>query len=195
MKPATSALNDWVQRIVVNPKFQYCPVCKTDAHFATIKLGFVSHYDFNNDHYVDGYAIEIILKVIQDELGGKFYNETWVQINTPTCFLKNQASTSRYSKNYRNLTLKNIFGFNEMFWKMFTKASCDSLNYIYCLPNYKKILFGGNIFKKNFESYLKEKQHEYDLFQTFRDSLFSYLDKCSQINAKKKDINKDFVKG
>lgn len=41
---------------------------------------------------------------------------------------------------------------------MFTKASCDNLNYIYCLPNYKKILFGGNIFKKNFESYLKEKQ-------------------------------------
>ena len=196
MKPATSALNDWVQRIVVNPKFKCCPVCKPDVHFATIKLGCVDFYDFSNDHYYKGCAVEILLKVIQDEIGKKFYHETWVQINTPTCFLKDTISSrANYSKNYRNLTLKNIFGFNEMFWKMFTKASCDSLNYIYCLPNHKKIRFGGNIFKKNFESYLNEKQHEYELFQTFRDSLFSYLDKCSQINAKKKDINKDFVKG
>jgi hypothetical protein len=82
-----------------------------------------------------------------------------------------------------------------MFWKMFTKAGFDSLNYVYNLPNYKKIGFSGNVVKTNFESYLKEKQHEYDLFKTFCDSLFSYLDKCSQINAKKKDINKDFIKG
>ena len=195
MKPATSALNDWVQRIVVNPKFKYCPVFKTDEHFATIKLGFVTHYDFNNDHYADGYAIEIILKVIKDDVEGKFHHETWVQINTPTCFLKNQQSTACYSQNYKNLTLKNIFVFNEMFWKMFNKVGFDSLNYIYNLPNYKKIGFGGNVFKKNFESYLKEKQNEYEVFKACRDSLFSYLDKCSQINAKKKDINKDFVKG
>lgn len=194
MKPATSALNDWVQRIVVSPRFMYCPVCKTDEHFATIKLGCVYYYDFDDEHYSKDCAIEIILKVIQDK-NGKFYHETWVQINTPTCFLKNQLSTSRYSKNYRNLTLKNIFDFNEMFWKMYTKTGCDSLNYIYNLPNYNKIRFGGNVVKKNFESYLMEKQREYDLFQTFRDSLFSYLDKCSQINAKKKDINNDFVKG
>ncbi len=195
MKPATSALNDWIQRIVVHPNFKYCPVCKTDEHFATIKLGCVDFYDFSNDHYYKGCAIEILLKVIQDE-NGKFNHETWVQINTPTCFLKDTLSSrASYIQKYRNLTLKNIFGFNEMFWKMFTKAGYDSLNYIYCIPNYKKINFGGNIFKKNFESYFMEKQHEYDLFQTFRDSLFSYLDKCSQINAKKKDINKDFVKG
>lgn len=193
MKPATSALNDWVQRIVVNPKFKCCPVCKPDEHFATIKLGCVDYYDFDNDHYSKGYAIEILLKVIQDE-NKKFFHETWVQINTPTCFLKNQLSTSNYSKNYTNLTLKNIFGFNEMFWKMFAKAECDSLNGIYYLPNYKKIGFSGNTIKKNFESYFKDYQHEYEIFQTFRDSLFSYLDKCSQINTKKKDISKDFVK-
>ena len=194
MKPATSALNDWVQRIVVNPKFKYCPVCKTDVHFATIKLGCVDFYDFSNEHYYKGCAIEILLKVIQDK-SGKFNHETWVHINTPTCFLKDTLSSrASYIQKYRNLTLKNIFGFNEMFWKMFTKAGCDSLNSIYYLPNHKKIGFSGNTIKKNFESYFMDYQHEYKLFQTFRDSLFSYLDKCSRINSKKKDINKDFVK-
>lgn len=63
---------------------------------------------------------------------------------------------------------------------------CHSAICIIIFTKYSNLLLDNiNIF------YYIIGEHEYDLFQTFRDSLFSYLDKCSQINAKKKD----FIKG
>jgi hypothetical protein len=50
-------------------------------------------------------------------------------------------------------------------------------------------------FKGGFEQYFKIHQKEYNKFLEYRDILFSYLEKKSKINSKKKDIKKDFVKG
>ena len=188
MKPATSALNDWVQRIVVNPEFMHCLVQKDDNHCATIHLGSIDRYDFIQEHYVNDYAIDITLSVFQDEIGGKFQHAVRIRIQTPSCFLKNHTSVGVDFQTYYNITLKNIFEFNKMFKRMFYAPG--RIGNIYGIPCYKNIYHHGNSPKLNFESYVKE----FEMFNYFKDSLFSYLDKCSRINSKKKAINKDFVK-
>lgn len=193
MKPATSALNDWIQRIVVHPEFIHCPVQKDDKHCATIQLGNIDRYDFIQEHYVKDYAIDVTLSVFQDEIGGKFQHAVRIRIQTPSCFLKDHTSVGVDFQTYYNITLKNIFEFNKMFKRMF--CAQGRIGNIYGIPCYKNIYHRGNSPKLNFESYVKEYEKEFEMFNYFKDSLFSYLYKCSQINAKKKNINKDFIKG
>ena len=192
MKPATSALNDWIQRIVVNPDFIHWPVQKDNVHCATVSLGYFQRYDFIKEHYVEDYAVDITLSVFQDEKG-KFQHAVRVRIQTPSCFLKDHTSVGVDVQFYYNITLKNILEFNKMFKRMF--CGQGRIGNIYDIPCYKNIYHSGNAPKINFESYVKEKKYEFELFNQFKVSLFEYLHKCSQINAKKKDINKDFVKG
>lgn len=193
MKPAVSALNDWIQRIAANPDFRKCVIQRDNTHCTTIKLGSVHHFDFNTENYIYDYAIIIELCMFQNELGGKLQHAVMVKILTPSCFLKDHTTDARDIQMYSNITLKNLFEFNKLFKSVF--CAQGGIGNIYGIPCYKNIYHRGNSPKLNFESYVKEYEKEFEMFNYFKDSLFGYLDKCSQINAKKNDINKDFVNG
>lgn len=193
MKPAVSALNDWIQRIAANPDFRKCVIQRDNTHCTTIKLGSVHHFDFNTENYIYDYAIIIELCMFQNELGGKLQHAVMVKILTPSCFLKDHTTDARDIQMYSNITLKNLFEFNKLFKSVFCVPG--EISSIYGIPNYNKLYFAGNTPKTNFESYVKAHENEFYRFNNFKVSLFEYLRKCSYINAKKKDINKDFVKG
>lgn len=188
MKPATSALNDWVQRIVVNPLFRSCPTFKMDSHWATIKIGFNQTWDFTCEHYVNDCVINIILRVAKTEISGPFKHYVSVTINTPTCFMKGDECSSKNTREFTNLTLKNLFEFVKIYEKMYL----SSIKRIYSIPNYKRLGFRGNESPLNFESYVKQYEHEFELFTEFKESLFRFLAKCSTTNTKRKEIKKEF---
>lgn len=69
----------------------------------------------------------------------------------------------------------------------------DNINIFYYINCDMGFASNYKPFKGSFEQYFKDHKKEYDKFLECREILFSYLDKISKINAKKKDINKDFV--
>ena len=56
MKPAVSALNDWLKTIIVHKSFNYLHIYKCTPHFATIELGFAQQYNYISNNYEDNYC-------------------------------------------------------------------------------------------------------------------------------------------
>lgn len=187
MKPATSALNDWIQRIVVNPLFKSCPTFKMDSHWATIKIGFMQTWDFVCEHYVNDCVMDIVLRVAKTDILSPFKHYVTVTINTPTCFL-NGNNTSKKTCEYTNITLKNLFEFVKIYEKMYLSG----IHRIYSIPNRKLLGFRGNESPMNFENYVKQYEHEFEMFTEFEESLFRFLAKCEATNIKRKEIKKEF---
>ena len=115
----------------------------------------------------------------------------------PTGFVDVTAGDEGKGVEFTNITLKNLIDFVDFFRNMYRNSGMESLYYLYNgIPNHNNMGFHCDYkpFKGDFKQYFKEHKKEYDKFLEYREILFSYLDKNSKINAKKKDINKDFVK-
>ena len=80
---------------------------------------------------------------------------------------------------------------------MYSNNGRDSLSYFYNIPNHRNMGFTHDYkpYKGGFEQHFKNHQNEYNKFLEYREILFNFFDKNSKINAKKKDVKKDFVKG
>lgn len=190
MKPAVSALNDWLKTIIVHKSFNYLHIYKCTPHFATIELGFAQQYNYISNNYEDRTIAKIDLCV--DEINGKLTNVVKFRLDTPTGLV--QSSNSYYSKiqTYQNITLKNLIEFVDFFRNMYRKE----LSHLYNIPNYKNMGFTHDYkpFNGSFEEYFKKHQKEYNKFLEYRETLFNFFEKNSKINVKKKDVKKDFVK-
>ena len=194
MKPAVSALNDWLKTIIVHKSFNYLRIYKCSPHYATIELGVAQQYDYISNHYENRNIAIIDLCV--DEINGKLTNVVKLRLETPTGLV--ESSNSYYSKiqTFQNITLKNLIEFVALFRGMYSNNGRDSLSYLYNIPNYKNMGFTYDYkpFKGGFEEHFKKHQNEYNKFLEYREILFNFFDKNSKINAKKKDVKKDFVK-
>ena len=94
---------------------------------------------------------------------------------------------------FTNITLKNLIEFVDFFRNMYRK---ESFHRLYNIPNHNNMGFTHDYkpFKGSFEQYFKDHQNEYNKFLEYREILFNHFKKNSKINAKKKDVKKDFVK-
>jgi hypothetical protein len=185
MKPAVSALNDWLKTIIVHKSFNYLRISKSNAHYATIELGVAQQYNYVSNNYEDRTIATIDLCV--DEINGKLTNVVKFRLDTPTGLV--QSSNSYYSKiqTYQNITLKNLIEFVDFFSSLYRNRQ-DSLFHLYNIPNYNNMGFTHNYkpFNGSFEQYFKKHQKEYNKFLEYREILFNFLDKKSKINIKKK---------
>ena len=191
MKPAVSALNDWLKTIIVHKSFNDLRIYKSDSHFATIELTWEQQYNYATNNYEFKKTAVIILAV--DEINDKLTNVVKFYMTIPTGFVDYSISED-FRAQYSNITLKNLIDFVDFFRNMYRK---EHLSQLYNIPNYHNMGFTQDYkpFKGGFEQYFKNHQKEYNKFLEYRDILFSYLEKKSKINSKKKDIKKDFVKG
>ena len=193
MKPAVSALNDWLKTIIVHKSFNYLRIYKSNAHYATIELGVAQQYNYVSNNYEDRNIATIDLCV--DEINGKLTNVVKFRLDTPTGLV--QSSNSYYSKiqTYQNITLKNLIDFVDFFRNMLCIGK-ESLYYLYNIPNYNNMGFTHDYkpFNGSFEEYFKKHQKEYNKFLEYRETLFNFFEKNSKINAKKKDVKKDFLR-
>ena len=190
MKPAVSALNDWLKTIIVHKSFNDLRIYKSDSHFATIELTWEKQYNYATNNYEFTKTAIIILAV--EKINDKLTNVVKFYMTIPTGFVDYSISDD-FRAQYSNITLKNLIDFVDFFRNMYRK---EHLSQLYNIPNYHNMGFTQDYkpFKDGFEQYFKNHQKEYNKFLEYRDILFSYLEKKSKINSKKKDIKKDFVK-
>lgn len=195
MKPAVSALNDWLKTIVVHNSFNHLHIYKSGPHYACIELAYAQQYDYDSNHYESVNIASICLSV--DKIGGKLTNVVKFCMNMPTGFVEYRAGDECKWEEFKNITLKNLINFVDFFRKMLCQNDRDSLYSLYNIPNHNNMGFTHDYkpFKGGFERFFRDHKKEYDKFLEYREILFSYLEKNSKINAKKKAINKDFVKG
>ena len=193
MKPAVSALNDWLKTIIVHKSFNYLHIYKCTPHFATIELGFAQQYNYVSNNYEDRNIAKIDLCV--DEINGKLTNVVKLHLETPTGLVPSSNSYYNKIQTYQNITLKNLIDFVDFFSSLYRNRQ-DSLFHLYNIPNYKNMGFTHDYkpFNGSFEEYFKKHQKENDKFLEYRETLFNFFEKNSKINAKKKDVKKDFVK-
>ena len=195
MKPAVSALNDWLKTIIVHKSFNNLHIYKCNPHFAYIRLGCAQQYNYGSNNYDFTDIASIILSV--EEINGKLTNVVKFSLSMPTGFVEYNAGDKCKWLKFTNITLKNLIDFVDFFRDMYCKPDTGCLSYLYSIPNHNNMGFTHDYkpFKGGFEQYFKNHQNEYNKFLEYRDILFSYLEKKSKINSKKKDIKKDFVKG
>lgn len=194
MKPAVSALNDWLKTIIVHKSFNYLRIYKCSPHHATIELAYSQQYNHVTNHYETTNIASIMIAV--EEINGKLTNVVKFSLTMPTGLVDFSASDENRYEQYTNITLKNLIDFVDFFRGMYCNGR-DSLSYLYNIPNHHNMGFTQDYkpYKGGFKEHFKNHKKEYNKFLEYREILFSYLDKVSKINAKKKDVNKDFVKG
>ena len=194
MKPQVSALNDWLKTIIVHKSFNYLSIYKCTPHYANINLCTAQQYDYSSNHYEFTTIANIVLSV--EEINGKLTNAVRFSLNMPTGFVEYNAGDKCRSEEFTNITLKNLIDFVDFFKKMYHYTDRYSLYSLYNIPNHNNMGFAQDYkpFKGGFAKYFKDHQIEYDKFLEYRELLFNFLDRNSKINAKKKDVKKDFVK-
>lgn len=194
MKPAVSALNDWLKAIIVHKSFNNLHIYKCNPHIACIILGYAQQYNYSPNHYDFTSIASIMLAV--EEINGKLTNVVKFSLSMPTGFVNFSSSNENKCEQYTNITLKNLIDFVDFFRDMYCKPGRDSLYTLYGIPNHNNMGFTHDYkpFKGGFEQYFKDHQKEYNKFLEYREILFNFFDKNSKINAKKKDVKKDFVK-
>ena len=195
MKPAVSALNDWLKTIIVHKSFNNLRIIKNKADFATIELCSAQQYNNVTNHYE--FTTVASINIAVDVVDGKLKNVVFFRMSMPTGFVETSAGDEIKYRRFTNISLKNLIEFVDLFFKMYRKNDFGCLSHLYNIPNHNNMGFHSNYkpFKDGFNSYFKKHKKEYDMFIEQREILFSYLDKNSKINGKKKDVNKDFVKG
>lgn len=194
MKPSVSALNDWLKTIIVHKSFNNLHIIKNKPDYATIELGYAQQYNYDTNHYE--FTNIASINIADDVVDGKLKNVVIFRMITPTGFVKARAGDEIKTVRFTNITLKNLIEFVDFFSKMYRKLDMYSLYYLYNIPNHNNMGFASNYkpFPGSFEEYFNDHKKEYDKFIEQREILFSFLEKNSKINAKKKDIKKDFVK-
>lgn len=192
MKPAVTALNDWLKTIIVHKSFNNMRIYKSDSHFATIELTWEQQYNYASNNYEFTKTASIILAV--EEINGKLTNVVKFYMTMPTGFVDYSVSDECRYEQFTNITLKNLIEFVDFFKSMYHK---ESFYRLYNIPNHRNMGFTHDYkpFKGGFEEHFKKHQNEYNQFLEYREILFNHLKKNSKINAKKKDVKKDFVKG
>ena len=191
MKPAVSALNDWLKTIIVHKSFNNLRISKCSPHYATIELVNEQQYNYASKNYDFTRIAGIIITV--DEINGKLTNIVKFYMTMPTGFVDYSASDECEYKQYTNITLKNLIDFVDFFRNMYRN---EHLTCSYNIPNHNNMGFTHDYkpFKGTFKEYFKKHQNEYNKFLEYRETLFNFFEKNSKINAKKKDVKKDFVK-
>lgn len=188
MKPAVSAMNEWLKTIIVHKSFNFMHIYKYDPHYASIELACAQQYDYVSNHYETVNIAKIDLCV--DEINGKLTNVVRLRLDMPTGLV--ESSNSNYCKyqTFQNITIKNLIDFVEFFKDKYRVCDRESLSHLYNIPNHNNMGFVYNYkpFKGGFEQYFKDHQKEYNKFLEYRESLFGYLERCSRINTKKKLI-------
>lgn len=188
MKPAVSAMNDWLKTIIVHKSFQYMHIFKTDAHYAVIELAHAQQYDNVSNHYETTNIASIHLEV--HEIKGQLTNVVKFFMTMPTGFVDARAGDQIKCETYTNITLKNLIDFVEFFRDKYRICDRESLSCLYNIPNHNNMgfVYDYKPFKGTFKQYFQDHQKEYNKFLEYRESLFSYLERCSRINTKKKLI-------
>jgi len=194
MKPAVSALNDWLKTIIVHKSFNYVPIYKCNSHYACINLCTAQQYSYVSNHYENTSIATIVLAI--EEINGKLTNIVRFSLSMPTGFVEYNAGDKCRYEDFTNITLKNLIDFVEFFMKLYRQSERGSLSSLYNIPNHNNMGFAQDYkpFTGGFEKYFKDHQKEYDKFLEYREILFNFLERNSKINAKKKDVKKDFVK-
>jgi len=193
MKPAVSALNDWLKTIIVHKSFNNLHIYKCSPHFACIRLGIAQQYNYASNHYEFTDIATIMIAV--EEINGKLTNVVKFSLSMPTGFVEYNAGDKAKCEQYTNITLKNLIEFVDFFSGLYRNRK-ESLYHLYNIPNHNNMGFTHDYkpFNGSFEQYFKKHQKEYNKFLEYREILFNFLDKKSKINIKKKDVKKDFVK-
>lgn len=191
MKPAVSALNDWLKTIIVHKSFNNLHIYKCNPHYATIELAWAQQYNYASNNYEFTKTATIILAV--EEINGKLTNVVKFYMTMPTGFVDYSVSDECRYEQFTNITLKNLIEFVDFFRNMYRK---ESFYRLYNIPNHRNMGFTHDYkpYKGGFEEHFKKHQNEYNKFLEYREILFNFFDKNSKINAKKKDVKKDFVK-
>jgi len=188
MKPAVSAMNDWLKTLIVHKSFNFMHIYKSDAHLASIELAYTQQYDYVDNHYETTNIAGINLEV--REINGKLTNIVSFWMTMPTGFVESRAGDQIKRESYFNISIKNLIDFVNIFKDKFSIRDRESLYYFYNIPNHNNMGFATDYkpFKGTFEQYFKDHQKEYNKFLEYRESLFDYLERCSRINTKKKLI-------
>jgi len=188
MKPAVSAMNDWLKTLIVHKSFNFMHIYKSDAHLASIELAYTQQYDYVDNHYETTNIAGINLEV--REINGKLTNIVSFWMTMPTGFVESRAGDQIKRESYFNISRKNLIDFVNLFKDKFSIRDRESLYYFYNIPNHNNMGFATDYkpFKGTFEQYFKDHQKEYNKFLEYRESLFDYLERCSRINTKKKLI-------
>lgn len=195
MKPSVSALNDWLKTIVVHKSFNNLHIIKNKPDYATIELGYAQQYSYATNHYE--FTTIASINISDDVVDGKLKNVVFFRMTMPTGFVKATAGDKTKIMRFTNITLKNLIEFVDFFRGMLCKPGPDSFYQLYNIPNHNNMGFTHDYkpFPGGFDAYFNDHKKEYEMFIEQREILFGWLDKVSKINAKKKDVNKDFVKG
>lgn len=188
MKPAVSAMNDWLKTLIVHKSFNFMHIYKSDAHGASIELAYTQQYNYVDKHYETTNIAGINLEV--REINGKLTNIVSFWMAMPTGFVDSRAGDQIKRESYFNISRKNLIDFVNFFKDKFSIRDRESLYYFYNIPNHNNMGFATDYkpFKGTFEQYFKDHQKEYNKFLECRESLFDYLERCSRINTKKKLI-------
>ena len=179
MKPTTDALNKWLQTMLINPLFAHARFSKQDSSNAHIEWEFVPRTVRKNTSNEPALLINIfnMKKNFKDK---NFVHKVLLTIKTPDMFKANTDEHDREDEyySYFNIHLKDLVRFKELCDEQF-----DKIRHLY---------FKGTPYEpvKNKEIYCKE----YREFLMFKESMFGYFYNCEKINAKLKDLKKDFVK-
>lgn len=139
MKPAVSAMNDWLKTIIVHKSFQYMHIFKTDAHYAVIELAHAQQYDNVSNHYETTNIASIHLEV--HEIKGQLTNVVKFFMTMPTGFVDARAGDQIKCETYTNITLKNLIDFVEFFRDKYRICDRESLSCLYNIPNHNNMGF------------------------------------------------------
>ena len=133
MKPAVSALNDWLKTIIVHKSFNNLRIYKCIPHYATIELAYTQQYNNVTNHYETTNIASIIIAV--EEINGKLTNVVKFWLSMPTGFLNFCTSDENKCEQYTNITLKNLIDFVDFFRGVYCNGR-DSLSCLYNIPNH-----------------------------------------------------------
>lgn len=179
MKPTTDALNKWLQTMIIHPLFIQARFHKINITEAVIEWDFVPRSVNNHISFVPAFFINFF-NMKNNRNDEKFVHNVKLSINTPDLF---NANTDIHDKTYEyhsyyNIQLKDIIKFKKLCDEQFNKIRHLYSKYVPYEP------------AKSKEVYCKE----YQEFLMFKESMFGYFNNCEKINAKLKDLQKDFVK-
>lgn len=194
MKPAVSALNDWLKTIIVHKSFNQLHIYKYSPHHAIIELANAQQYNHNSNNYESTNIVSIMIAV--EKINGKLTNVVKFRMTMPTGFVAYTAGEKCKREEFTNITLKNLIDFVDFFRNMYRQLGRDSLYSLYSIPNHNNMGYSYDYmpFKGGYEQYFKDHKKEYNKFLEYREIFFSHFEKNSKINAKKKAIKNDFVK-
>lgn len=181
MKPTTDALHQWLQALIINKNFHCARLSKGELCDGTIEWKYVPYNNFKGEHIVP--ALKINIYTCMEKETKKIIHKVMLNIHTPDLFCRDEVNDGGDDvddyKSYSNIRLKDIVKFKKL-----CDVQFDKIRHLY----FKDVPYEP---AKSKEVYCKE----YREFLMFKESMFGFFYNCEKINAKLKDLKKDFVKG